>query len=293
MQGKIIRGIAGFYYVAVPDGRIYECKAKGILRKLHTKPLVGDNVEIKVLDEPDQKGSLETIITRRNELIRPAVANIDQVLLVFSLSEPTPNLKLLDRFLITMEQIELPLYIIFNKSDLVDEAAASALSQIYTDCGYEVLLTSVNKLEGIECISSLLVNKTSVLTGGSGVGKSSLINLLQHEVHMQTGEISKKLGRGRHTTRHSELIKLQEDTYICDTPGFSSFYISDLEPEMLRFCFREFRPYEGLCRFQGCTHTHEPACAVKEAVAQHKINEMRYENYVEFFQGLKEKRRKY
>ncbi len=291
MIGKIMKGIAGFYYVGVAESGVYECKAKGIFRKDKIKPLVGDDVEIEVLNEEEKLGNIVKILPRRSELIRPAVANIDQALVIFAAREPKPNLSLLDRFLVIMEKQDVPVIICFNKQDLCDEEEVRRLKEIYEACGYPVVLASAKQGEGIEEIKSLLRGKTTTVAGPSGVGKSSLTNLLQNEVQMETGEISKKLGRGRHTTRHSQIIQIEEDAWLYDTPGFTSFYVEEIEKEELRFYFREFSKYEGTCRFQGCTHTHEPGCMVKNALEEGKISKERYENYLELYGELKEKRR--
>lgn len=291
MIGKIMKGIAGFYYVGVAESGVYECKAKGIFRKDKIKPLVGDDVEIEVLNEDEKLGNIVKILPRRSELIRPAVANIDQALVIFAAREPKPNLSLLDRFLVIMEKQDVPVIICFNKQDLCDEEEVGRLKEIYEACGYPVVLASAKQGEGIEEIKSRLRGKTTTVAGPSGVGKSSLTNLLQNEVQMETGEISKKLGRGRHTTRHSQIIQIEEDTWLYDTPGFTSFYVEEIEKEELRFYFREFSKYEGTCRFQGCTHTHEPGCMVKNALEEGKISKERYENYLELYGELKEKRR--
>lgn len=291
MIGKIMKGIAGFYYVGVVESGVYECKAKGIFRKDKIKPLVGDDVEIEVLNEEEKLGNIVKILPRRSELIRPAVANIDQALVIFAAREPKPNLSLLDRFLVIMEKQDVPVIICFNKQDLCDEEEVGRLKEIYEACGYPVVLASAKQGEGIEEIKSRLRGKTTTVAGPSGVGKSSLTNLLQNEVQMETGEISKKLGRGRHTTRHSQIIQIEEDTWLYDTPGFTSFYVEEIEKEELRFYFREFSKYEGTCRFQGCTHTHEPGCMVKNALEEGKISKERYENYLELYGKLKEKRR--
>lgn len=291
MKGKIMKGIAGFYYVGVAESGIYECKAKGIFRKDKIKPLVGDDVEIEVLNEEEKLGNIVKILPRRSELIRPAVANIDQALVIFAAREPKPNLSLLDRFLVIMEKQDVPVIICFNKQDLCDEEEVRRLKEIYESCGYPVVLASAKNNEGVEEIRKLLRGKTTTVAGPSGVGKSSLTNLLQNEVQMETGEISKKLGRGRHTTRHSQIIQIEENTWIYDTPGFTSFYVEEVEKEELRFYFREFSEYEGTCRFQGCTHTHEPGCMVKNALEEGKISKERYESYLELYGELKEKRR--
>lgn len=292
MQGKIIKGIAGFYYVDVVESGIYECKAKGIFRKEKRKPLVGDNVEIEILNEEEKTGNLVQIYERKNELIRPAAANVDQALVIFAVRQPDPNYVLLDRFLIAMEQQEIPVIICFNKSDLAKEQELEAMCRIYEGCGYHILTTSASCEEGIETVRELLEGKTTVVAGPSGVGKSSLTNLLQEEISMETGEISKKLKRGKHTTRHSQLLTVGEHTYLMDTPGFSSMFVEGMEKEELRQFFPEFREYEGTCRFQGCVHVHEPGCLVKEAVEEGKISSQRYENYVSFYEELKEKEKR-
>lgn len=291
MQGKIIKGIAGFYYVHVAGSGIYECKAKGIFRKENRKPLVGDNVEIEVLDEKDREGSLVGILPRKNELIRPAVANVDQALVVFAAARPDPHLNLLDRFLVMMERKGIPAILCFNKTDIAGDPRIRELAQIYRDCGCRILFTSAKKQENIRQLLELLRGKTTTVAGPSGVGKSSLINLLQGDVCMETGAISEKIGRGRHTTRHAELIAIDEASYIMDTPGFSSLYTNDFEKEELKQYFPEFHPFEGLCRYSGCDHVHEPGCAVKEAVEAGKIHRTRYENYLEMYEELKNKRR--
>ena len=284
MQGKIIKGIAGFYYVDVVESGIYECKAKGIFRKDKMKPLVGDNVEIEVLDSSGMTGNLVKILPRENQLIRPAAANVDQALVIFAVRQPEPNLGLLDRFLIAMEQQDIPVVICFNKKDLANGDELDNISNIYSGCGYRVLTVSAEKEEGIDQVRQILEGKTTVVAGPSGVGKSSLTNLLQEEVNMETGEISKKLKRGKHTTRHSQLIM--------DTPGFSSLFVDGMEKEELRMYFPELRRYEGECRFQGCVHVNEPDCRVKGAVKEGKISRERYESYVGLYEELKEKEKR-
>ena len=291
MQGKIVKGIAGFYYVHVAGSGVYECKAKGVFRKENIKPLVGDDVEIEVLDEKDMEGSITKILPRKNDLIRPAVANIDQALVVFAVTQPDPHFNLLDRFLVMMERKEIPTVLCFNKTDIAEEPLITELEQIYRGCGYPVLFTSAREEENIGKLKDLLKGKTTAIAGPSGVGKSSLINLLQSEVKMETGSISRKIARGKHTTRHSELLVLGENSYIMDTPGFSSLYVNDFEKEELKYCFPEFAPYEGRCRFNGCDHIHEPGCAVKAAVEEGKIHRVRYEDYTEMYRELKERKR--
>ena len=291
MQGKIIKGIAGFYYIYAEDGNIYECKAKGIFRKDNFKPLVGDNVEITVLNEEEKEGSVTSILPRRNSLIRPAVANVDQAFLIFAMENPKPNFLLLDRFLIMMKQQEIPAVICFNKKDVGEKEEMKKLYEIYTGCGYRVVLSSTYEGEGMDEIHEILKGKTTVVAGPSGVGKSSITNCMQGEVQMETGEISKKLKRGKHTTRHSQVIPVEKNTFLVDTPGFSSLYLTDMKEEELRDYFPEFVMYEPQCRFQGCMHIHEPGCAVKKALSEGKISQQRYDNYLALYEELKEKRR--
>lgn len=291
MQGKIVKGIAGFYYVHVAESGIYECKAKGAFRNQKVKPLVGDNVRLEVLDEEQKKGNIEEILPRKNELIRPAVANIDQALVIFAAAKPKPNFNLLDRFLILMQYQKVPAVVCFNKQDMVDAEELQLLKNTYESAGYPVMFTSAAKEEGITAIRELLKGKTTTVAGPSGVGKSSLINLLSPEAGMETGDISRKIERGKHTTRHSELFALDEDTFICDTPGFSSIYLPEMEKEELGIYFPEFVKYEPFCRFQGCAHIHEPGCGVKEALEEKQISPIRYENYKLLYEELKDKRR--
>ena len=291
MQGKIIKGIAGFYYVHVVESAVYECKAKGVFRKEKIKPLVGDNVEVEVLDEETKTGNIVKILPRKNELIRPAVANIDQALVVFAVVKPNPHFNLLDRFLVMMESKQIPVVLCFNKEDIAKEPQIEELKAVYENCGYPLIFVSAREIRNIEQVRTALKGKTTAIAGPSGVGKSSIINLLQPQAHMETGEISDKIERGKHTTRHSELFSIDEDSYIMDTPGFSSLYVNDFEKEELKYYFPEFADYEGKCRFQGCVHVHEPDCAVKEAVEKGKIHKVRYQDYLEIYEEMKNKRR--
>ena len=291
MQGKIVKGIAGFYYVHVVESGLYECKAKGVFRKEKIKPLVGDVVEIDVLDEKEKKGNIIDVLERKNELIRPSVANVDQALVVFAVTKPKPHFNLLDRFLIMMESKGIPVILCFNKKDIATEPEIEQLKKIYNSCGYQMIFTSAMEQENIEEVKQLLRGKTTVIAGPSGVGKSSLINMFQTNVQMETGSISEKIERGKHTTRHSELIWIEDGTYIMDTPGFSSLYTNEFEKEELKHYFTEFAPFEGQCRFQGCDHIHEPGCAVKDALEEGKIHAIRYENYLEMYKELKDRRR--
>lgn len=291
MQGKIIKGIAGFYYVHVPGRGTYECKAKGIFRKEQIKPLVGDDVEMDLLDEAEKKGNITRLLPRSSQLIRPAVANVDQALVIFAITHPQPNFNLLDRFLIMMEQQKLPSIICLNKLDLDQEEKGRSYADIYSACGYPTVLVSAREQQGIEDLKELLKGKTTTVAGPSGVGKSSLVNCLQSGVTMETGEISEKIERGKHTTRHSELIALKEDTYILDTPGFSSLGLFDLEKEELAGYYPEFAAYEADCRFGGCSHISEPVCGVKAALEKGLISKIRYDNYALLYEELKNKKR--
>lgn len=291
MEGTIIKGIAGFYYVRCGNGITYECKARGIFRKDGKKPLVGDRVSMDVIDEGKRLGNIARLLERKNELIRPAVANVDQALVIFATAAPEPNLGLLDRFLIRMEQMKVPTIICFNKADLASEEKKQRLSFIYESAGYEVLFVSALHKEGMAPIEELLKGKVTTVAGPSGVGKSTLVNCLQKEAVMETGDISLKIERGKHTTRHSQLIAVGKDGYIFDTPGFSSLSVSDLLPEELTESFPEFADYKGNCRFLGCAHIHEPDCGVKRALDEGRISGERYENYVNLYAECKNKRR--
>lgn len=287
MQGKIIKGISGFYYVHVVESGIYECKAKGIFRQQKIKPLVGDDVCVDVTDEEEKTGNITKILPRRNELIRPAVSNIDQALVIFAAAKPTPRFNLLDRFLILMNAQKVPVVICFNKCDLVSEEERERLLSIYRKCGSRVIFTSAKSEEGIEELRQVLLGKTTAVAGPSGVGKSSLVNAVSPEIRMETGEISRKIERGKHTTRHSQLIHIAKGTYLMDTPGFSSLYIPGMEKEELGNYYPEFAEYEPYCRFQGCAHISEPDCGVKQALEEGRIHPVRYENYCMLYEELK------
>ncbi len=291
MQGKIIKGIGGFYYIHAEHQGIYECKAKGVFRNRKIKPLVGDNVEIDVIDEAEKKGNIRDILPRKNELIRPAVAKIDQALVFFAGAQPEPNLGLLDRFLLQMEYRNIPTVIGFNKCDLTETDRIRELEEAYGRSGYPLIFVSVREEQGLENLKAMLAGKTTALAGPSGAGKSSLMNWLLPEAEMETGAVSEKIKRGRHTTRHSELFHLGEGTYLFDTPGFSSLYLADFTDETLKLYFREFSDFEDECRFTGCNHINEPDCGIKKALEDGKISRVRYEHYVQMYQELKEHRR--
>ncbi|MDD6571323.1 MAG: ribosome small subunit-dependent GTPase A [Thermoflexaceae bacterium] len=291
MTGKIVKGIAGFYYVYCDGKGLFECKAKGVFRNKKIKPLVGDNVELDILDEDKFLGSIVNILPRNNCLLRPEVANVDQAVIIFAVREPEPNLNLLSRFLIRMEKEGVDTIICFNKEELADESRCLELRGIFEESGCRVLFTSTYEKTGMEELLCSIEGKTTVFAGPSGVGKSSVINYIYPDAFMETGAVSDKIKRGKHTTRHSELFHVHGDTYIMDTPGFTSLYLEEFDKDEIRFYFHEFEPYEGKCRFHGCVHVNEPDCAVKEAVAEGKINRIRYENYVEIYNERKNVRR--
>lgn len=291
MIGKIIRGIAGFYYVYIEGFGEYECKAKGIFRNRKIKPLVGDDVEVEILKKDSKTGNIVDILERKSELIRPAVANIDQAMIIFAVSDPAPNYNLLDRFLVMMEQQGIETIICFNKMDKADDEERKSVEEVYRNTGYQILFTNALEGEGMEEVKAVLKGKTTALAGPSGVGKSSLTNRLQTKVSMQTGQISEKIKRGKHTTRHSELIYMEDHTYLLDTPGFSSLYLKEIEKEDLQAFYPEFEYYLGQCRFQGCAHINEPDCAVKEALEEGKISESRYVNYKLLYEELKNQKK--
>ena len=289
--GKIVKGIAGFYYVHAAESGIYECRAKGIFRKNNIKPLVGDDVEIEVLSEEEKTGNIMEILPRRNTLIRPAVANVDQALVIFAVNRPKPNFNLLDHFLVMMARQEVDTVICFNKDDMASREELAELSRIYESSRSQVLFVSAREESGIEEVRQILRGKTTTVAGPSGVGKSTLINALCPEASMETGEISRKIDRGKHTTRHSELFFVEEGTYLMDTPGFSSLSLPEMEKEELKDYFPEFVPYESRCRFLGCMHDREPDCGVKEAVKDGKISPRRYQSYQEMLEELKDRRK--
>ena len=290
-KGKIIKGIGGFYYVHTRDNVIYECRAKGIFRKNGIKPLVGDDVGIEILDEKEKTGNLMEILPRKNTLIRPAVANVDQALVIFAVNRPKPNFNLLDHFLVMMEYQKVKTVICFNKEDLSTKEELEELQRIYAGCESQVLFVSAGQEKGMEAVHEILKGKTTTVAGPSGVGKSTLINRICPQASMETGEISRKIDRGKHTPRHSELFYVEEDTYLMDTPGFSSLMLPGMEKEDLQNYFPDFTPFEPFCRFQGCLHDKEPDCGIKEALAEGKISERRYQSYLEMLEELKNRRK--
>lgn len=286
MTGKIIKGIAGLYFIYGENGSLYECKAKGVFRKEGIKPLVGDTVAFSVLDEEKCIGNIEDILPRRSELLRPAAANVDQVLVVFAAAKPAPNFNLLDRFLIRMGLENLPALVGFNKCELVEEEQQKEMEEIYRSAGYPVYFFSAKEKTGLSDLDAVLTGKITALAGPSGVGKSSLTNYLCPTAKMETGDISRKIERGRHTTRHAELFVVKDGTYIMDTPGFSSLYVNEITATDLWNYFPEMVCEEKNCRFTGCVHMEEPDCGVKNAVKAGRIKKQRYESYRQLYTEL-------
>lgn len=275
MKGKIIKGIGGFYYIKTDEG-IIECKARGKFRHKSLKPMVGDNVEILI---ENGKGTIEKIDDRTSELIRPTVANVTQAFVVFAIKNPDLNFDLLNRFLVLCESNNIKAIVALNKVDLVNEEERKELKEKINAIGYEVLFINAKKGIGVDSLKERLEGNVTVLCGPSGAGKSTLINTLTDRLHMETGEVSEKIGRGKHTTRHSELIDVS-DGYIVDTPGFSTLDVTFIDKDDLRYCFPDFEEYNNECKYRGCLHHKEPGCAVKEAVEEGKINKYRYEFYI-------------
>lgn len=290
VRGRIVKAISGFYYVYAPGFGTYACKAKGLFRKQGVKPLVGDEVEFQITDTKDMEGNVVSIAPRKSELLRPAVANVDQALLIFATRSPDPSTNLIDRFLLRMRLQSLPTLLCFNKTDLAEEGDVSRLSAIYRDAGCRVFFISAKTGDGIETLREALEGKVTTVAGPSGVGKSTIVNSLQTDTVMETGEISAKIERGRHTTRHTELLPLDEKSFILDTPGFSSLMLPEMEKEDLAALYPEFLSYESNCRFERCSHLAEPDCAVKEALSRGEIAQERYENYRLLYEELKERK---
>ncbi|MCM1286805.1 MAG: ribosome small subunit-dependent GTPase A [Clostridium sp.] len=293
MQGKIIKGVGGFYYVRLHhaiNNNLYECKAKGIFRNKNIKPSVGDDVEIDITDEKALTGNITAVHERKNTLIRPAVTNVDQAVIIFALCEPEPNFNLLDRFLIMMAVQDVSTVICLNKSDLKNEEYTDKIKNIYGQAGYDVIICSTYNMLGIDSLKKIIDNKTTVLAGPSGVGKSSILNSLKPEAEAKTGDLSEKIKRGKHTTRHSELICIKDGTYIMDTPGFSSLYIPDIGEEELKDYYSEFSAYSSGCKYNGCLHINEPDCKVKLAL-ENGISRLRYDNYVQLYNEIKNRRK--
>lgn len=281
--GLLLQGIGGFYYVEAGDA-VYECKARGAFRKKGQKPLAGDRVTILL---EDGGVTITELQPRKNSLIRPPIANLDQLFLIVSVQDPAPNLLVLDKMIAVAEDKEIEPILIFTKTDLAD---FRSYGEIYEKAGYPVLAVSPDSEDGIEEIRQRLAGKISAFAGNTGVGKSTLLNRISERFQRETGEISQKLGRGRHTTRSVELLKL-EHGYVADTPGFSTVDIERydmVKKEHLPFAFREFAPYLDRCKFQSCAHIGEKGCAVCAAVAAGEISRSRYESYLAMYEEVKD-----
>ena len=278
--GRILRSLSGFYDVQTPKGLV-TCRARGILRKEGNSPLTGDMVEITV---ERGKGMVERILPRKNSFIRPAVANVDALVIFAANVNPITEPYLIDRVAAIAGDQEVPVILCINKCDL---DPAVDLVRIYEHAGFQVICTSAETGEGVERLQTMLRGKLTAFTGNSGVGKSSILNRLCPELALPTGEVSEKLGRGRHTTRHVELYRLAEDTYVADTPGFSSFDTDQMDvilKENLQYAFPDFGPYMGKCRFDDCSHRKEPDCAVRAALEAGEIGKTRYESYLKLYE---------
>lgn len=283
-SGLILQSIGGFYYVETAEA-VFECKARGAFRKEHITPLSGDRVTITTYD--DGTGILEEILPRRNMLVRPPVANLDCLAIVASVTEPKPNLQLLDKLIAIAEDAAIEPIVVITKSDLDDTAALEA---VYRGAGFPLFVITNIAPSSAQGLKAFLQGKITAFTGNSGVGKSSLLNLIDPALCRETGEISKKLGRGRHTTRSVMLFRLSDGGYLADTPGFSALDIERTQPidkDDLFHCFREFEPYFGKCRFTGCSHVHEPDCAIRAAVEAGRIAPSRYDSYVAMYEEAK------
>lgn len=292
LEGIIIKGISSFYYVKVGE-KLYECKARGIFRKNKLTPLVGDRVIFSVLDEENLKGVIDEIKPRKSELIRPPIANIEKIMITFAVKEPKPNLTLLDKFIIFSEMENLEIIIVLTKTDLDDEEIRKNIEEEFTNIGYKVIAVSVETGENMDVLLEELEDSVSVFAGQSGVGKSSLLNAIEPGFDLKTSEISRKLGRGKHTTRYAELYTIGKNAIVADTPGFSSFNTSDMDPEILKEYFVEFRKYDD-CKFGNkCIHKDEPGCGVKAAVESGKISKRRYESYLHILDEVAKSKEKY
>lgn len=285
IEGIIMRGVGGNYYVDT-DGGLVECRARGLFRLKNIKPLVGDRVLIRLTGDGGNSGYIEEIKERSNEMVRPPVANVEQLLVFFAVKSPEPDFLLLDKLIIAAEMNNLKPVICFNKSDLADEEFKKYLMSIFTGTGYRIIFTSIFDEKSINEFKSILKNKLSVFYGPSGVGKSSVINAIQPDFKLKTGEISDKLKRGKHTTRHVEIYRLSFGGYIVDTPGFSSFSLKGIGKFDLKEYYPEINKFNSGCRFMDCLHYKEPGCVVKDAVNDGLISRVRYNNYIRLLEEI-------
>ena len=293
IEGIITKGIGGFYYIDTNQG-IYECIARGIFRKNKITPLVGDNVKISIVDEENKKGILEEIKERETELVRPPISNVNKAIIVFAIKNPNPNLSLLDRFIVLAERECLDIVIVLTKADLATDEELENLKRIYEMSGYKVIPVSNNENLNIDKVREELKGNIVVFAGPSGVGKSTLLNHIDSKFQLQTGEVSDKIKRGKHTTRHAELLKLECGGMVADTPGFSSLTLDDIEETELKEYFIEFDEFSDECKFGGrCMHENEPSCGIKEAVKDNKISKERYESYLQLLNEKRQGKRRY
>lgn len=287
-----MKAMSGFYYVKV-DERLYECKARGVFKKDGILPMTGDLVQMRVLDEENHYGLIEEIEPRHTALIRPPIANVTKVLLIFGIKDPAPNRSLIDRFIVLAEKEGLQIVLCFNKMDLDEQCTHIALQDLYARAGYKVYLLSVRDKKGIAEVKRELQGHITVVAGPSGVGKSSLINAIDERLSLKTADVSEKLGTGRHTTRYTQLIDLGEGSLVADTPGFSSLSLSEFEEQELKNYFIEFHRYDEHCRFGfKCIHENEPDCAVKQALLDNELLPWRYESYLQLLREIRSGRRK-
>lgn len=285
LDGVLIKLIAGFYYVEAGDV-VYECKARGLFRKQGIAPVVGDRVEIEVITE--NTGVLTKVFPRKNSLIRPPLANIDRLFIISSYSTPSPSHLVIDKLTAIAEHNDIEPVIVFNKCDM---GSFDDWADIYTKAGFKVFITSCKTGEGLDELKAYLTGAVSAFTGNSGVGKSSMLNCLIPELKLKTAEVSQKLGRGRHTTRHVVLYRLPGGGYVADTPGFSAIDLEKSEiifKDKLPYCFRDFERFLGQCRFTTCSHTKEVGCAIREAVNAGEICRTRYESYLAIYETVKD-----
>ena len=286
IEGIITKGVGGNYYVDIGN-KIIECRARGLFRLKNIKPLVGDSVLIRITEEDENSGYIEEIKDRINEIKRPPVANAQQLLIIFAVKNPEPSFLLLDKLLIAAEVNNLKPVICFNKADLADEEQKENILNILKNTGYKIIFTSKYNEDSLIELKNILKDKLNVFSGPSGVGKSSIMNAVQPDFILKTGEISEKLKRGKHTTRHAEIYKLSFGGYAVDTPGFSSFELEGIDEYDLKNYYPEIVKYDEGCKFLDCLHNKEPNCAIKEAVSNNLISQTRYNNYIKLLEQIK------